>query len=283
MDRAKPWERFAILFGMGEVNDEEMRDVTNGNKLRKLSHPKTSEKILSLLDDDFKGKKVVDLGAGTGAFTSVLFDRIEKMGSDPRAVLSACDYFPESYHFSDIECQKVDFAERLPFDDESIDTVISIEVIEHLRDQFHFVEEIARITRPGGRAFITTPNILNANGRVRYLLSGTWPLFDILPIKAHDISSVGGHIGPVSLYFLYYFAMRAGFRECRFHIDKVKRSALVMAPFIFAANRLLTQGMEKNRRHFFEGTAYEENLPATRAMNSFQTLVGRTIIVEAIK
>lgn len=248
-----------------------------------LSHPKTSEKILSLLKEDFTGEKIVDLGAGEGGFTSALFDHIQNTGADPRTIITACDYFPDSYQFPEIECQKVDFADRFPFDDESFDTVISIEVIEHLRDQFHFIEEIARITRPGGRAFITTPNILNANGRVRYLLTGTWPLFDILPIESHDISNVGGHISPISLYFLYYFAMRAGFRECRFHIDKVKRSALVMAPFILAANRLVERHMDNNRRHFFYGTAYEENLPATKAMNSFQTLVGRTIILEAIK
>jgi len=244
------------------------------------SHPKTSRKILSLLGDDFTGKKILDLGAGPGAFTQALFERIQSTGPDPQEIVTACDLFPDDFRFAGTECRQMNFNKRFPLDDASFDVVVSIEVIEHLSDQFHFIREVARITRPGGRAFITTPNILNANGRFRFFFTGTWPLFDALPVAAHDVTGVPGHIGAISLYYIYYFAMRAGFHTCRFHIDRVKRSAALLAPFIWAGSRLVTPKM--NRKRAREGTL-DDNRAALEALNSFPTLVGRTVIVEAIK
>lgn len=40
----------------------------------------------------------------------------------------------------------------------SFDGVVSIEVIEHVPDDRSFVEQIARVLKPGGWAYLTTPN-----------------------------------------------------------------------------------------------------------------------------
>jgi SAM-dependent methyltransferase len=48
-------------------------------------------------------------------------------------------------------------AESLPFEDRSFDAVICTEVLEHCRDPARAVREVARVLRPRGRAFITTP------------------------------------------------------------------------------------------------------------------------------
>ncbi len=45
------------------------------------------------------------------------------------------------------------------FEDESFDTVVSFQVIEHIQDDEMYVKEISRVLRPGGKAVITTPNI----------------------------------------------------------------------------------------------------------------------------
>ena len=44
-------------------------------------------------------------------------------------------------------------------EDNSFDTVISFQVIEHIQDDTQYISEIERILRPGGVALITTPNI----------------------------------------------------------------------------------------------------------------------------
>ena len=103
----------------------------------------------------------------------------------------------------------------------------------------------------------------------------------MLPIKSHDVVHVTGHIAPISLYYIYYFAMRAGFRECRFHIDRVKRSSLLVAPFIYAVQPILSLHMNRRRRQK-AGEAVAENSSAVTAMNSSRIVNGRTVIVEAI-
>jgi ubiquinone/menaquinone biosynthesis C-methylase UbiE len=48
----------------------------------------------------------------------------------------------------------------IPFPDNSFDTIITFQVIEHIRDDEAFVREIQRVLAPGGTALISTPNIL---------------------------------------------------------------------------------------------------------------------------
>ncbi|MEQ8627664.1 class I SAM-dependent methyltransferase [Ekhidna sp.] len=46
-----------------------------------------------------------------------------------------------------------------PFEDNSFDTIITFQVIEHVKDDEGFIKEIHRVLKPRGRALITTPNI----------------------------------------------------------------------------------------------------------------------------
>lgn len=49
---------------------------------------------------------------------------------------------------------------QLPLPDASVDVVVSAQTVEHLWDQARFVDECARVLRPGGRLVLTTPNRL---------------------------------------------------------------------------------------------------------------------------
>ncbi len=59
--------------------------------------------------------------------------------------------------------ENVEFREAtvppLPFEDCSFDYVITFQVIEHIKDDARFVEEIHRVLRPGGSLIVSTPNI----------------------------------------------------------------------------------------------------------------------------
>lgn len=48
----------------------------------------------------------------------------------------------------------------LPFSDATFDCVISFQVIEHIREDRRFVQEIRRVLKPGGRLILSTPNRL---------------------------------------------------------------------------------------------------------------------------
>ena len=53
----------------------------------------------------------------------------------------------------------------LDFTDQKFDTVISFQVIEHIKDDKEYLAEISRILKPGGVALITTPNIKKSLSR----------------------------------------------------------------------------------------------------------------------
>lgn len=59
---------------------------------------------------------------------------------------------------SNIKAVVVEDMTKTTLPDESFDAVVSIEVIEHVDQDELFVKNIARVIRPGGWAYFTTPN-----------------------------------------------------------------------------------------------------------------------------
>jgi SAM-dependent methyltransferase len=58
-----------------------------------------------------------------------------------------------SYPSADV----IAIGERLPFETASFDAVLSLVVLEHVRDPFRCAAEIARVVRPGGRIYVAVP------------------------------------------------------------------------------------------------------------------------------
>ncbi|MGZ3333515.1 MAG: class I SAM-dependent methyltransferase, partial [Gemmatimonadaceae bacterium] len=170
------------------------------NEIRPISHRSTNDKVLQLVLPLLKlGIRVADIGAGEGFFSQLLGEHVKsKLGLEPAEVITACDIFPEYFRYPEVSCLKIAADGRLPYDDESIDIACSLEVIEHVEDQFAFTRELHRILRPGGLAIISTPNVLNLNSRWRNLHSGFATLFDPLLLSSADPVHTSGHIHPVS-------------------------------------------------------------------------------------
>jgi SAM-dependent methyltransferase len=55
-------------------------------------------------------------------------------------------------------------AQSLPFADSSFDVLVCCETIEHVPDVRAAMREMYRVTRPGGKLFLTTPNYANLTG-----------------------------------------------------------------------------------------------------------------------
>jgi hypothetical protein len=83
---------------------------------------------------------------------------------------------------------------------------------------------------------VTTPNVLSVQSRLRTLAFGFPELFDPLPLSGGDVRLLGGHIHPISPYFLVLAALRAGLEEPQLHADRTKRSsafwAVALAPIL---------------------------------------------------
>jgi SAM-dependent methyltransferase len=72
-----------------------------------------------------------------------------------------------------IEAQVVPDASELPFEDESFDAAICVEVLEHLFAPHDAVAEIRRVLRPGGKLICSVPNAVYWRMRLNAAL-GVW-------------------------------------------------------------------------------------------------------------
>lgn len=252
-------------------------------KAKGWSIPHTSRRVLAELDEmDWSRARVADVGAGRGAFSKLLGESLRARGLDPREHVFACDLIPESFEYEGVACARTRADGELPFDDASFDATVSIEVVEHVEDQFAFVRELARVTRPGGRVIVTTPNVLNVNSRLRTLFTGFPALFDPLPLATSDPRLLGGHIHPIAPYFLAYVALRAGLVRPRFVHDRTKSSAAALAvltgPALLAGRAWHTLRLARKRPAILA-----ENRSLLGAQHGWRMLTSRTAVLVAEK
>jgi SAM-dependent methyltransferase len=252
-------------------------------EIRPISHWSTNDKAFALVQPFLdRGARLADIGAGEGFFSKKMGDYLERAGASPAVSLSACDLFPEFFRYAGIVCDPVSPDGRLPYDDASFDVACSLEVIEHLEDQFLFVRELFRILKPGGVAIISTPNVLNINSRLRTLHSGFAVLFDPLPISSSDPVHTSGHIHPISYYYLAYMLFRAGFAGVAVEYDRLKRSSsglLLVAGWYVAAGNWLFRRRLRKRKPEVEA----DSRGVIDELNSHDMLRSRSVIAVARK
>lgn len=105
------------------------------------------------------GERVIDAGCGTGVFTDAfLAAGAEVTGIDiSRPMLSFARDKMAGYRFSPVQAD----IRRLPFADNSFDKAVSITALEFIEDARGAVDELFRVTRPGGRVVVATLNSLS--------------------------------------------------------------------------------------------------------------------------
>ena len=110
------------------------------------------------LPDALVGKAVLDFGCGYGG-KAVEFARSARFVAavEPfeNMIRAARDY-AEHEAAANVEFRVCE-QDRIPYDDESFDLVLSHDVIEHVDDPETSLREIRRVLRPGGRAYIVFP------------------------------------------------------------------------------------------------------------------------------
>ncbi|MFO7967519.1 MAG: methyltransferase domain-containing protein [Archaeoglobaceae archaeon] len=102
-----------------------------------------------------EGSRVIEVGCGTGFTTSEI---TSKVGEEN---VTAVDLTPEQMMKAVTKYTSSNFvrgdAENLPFRSSSFDAAISAGSIEYWPNPTHGIEEMARVTRSGGRVVVLAP------------------------------------------------------------------------------------------------------------------------------
>jgi SAM-dependent methyltransferase len=227
------------------------RDATTGGRVRLIDHygpdgwgdePSTGllprqvvarDLVASILRDATGPVRVLDAGCGDGSFLDALATHVN--AADGRVGYVGLDYsrhqlekaaaLPYEFHHCDL-------GDGIPQPDASVDVLHAAEVLEHLYDPDLFVDECARVVRPGGRLVVSTPNLQAWFNRMLFL-AGVQPLFYETSTRTTDVGAGAmrrfkrtnrpvGHVRVFNRTALLDLLRRGGFtpasvRGARFH------------------------------------------------------------------
>ena len=141
---------------------------------------KTSEEYTEVLKEiNWKGKRILEVGCGTGNFAY----QVAKKGGK----ILAIDYSDEAiklarnqYKHTNLEYEKFDVNKKI---NEKFDVIVSIGTMEHMDNPFEMLKKFKRTLNQNGKIIITSPNWVNPRG---YMLLTLYYLFEA-PITLADL------------------------------------------------------------------------------------------------
>ncbi|MEX0764806.1 MAG: class I SAM-dependent methyltransferase [Nitrosopumilaceae archaeon] len=138
----------------------------------------TSEADEVLKEIDWKDKKVLEVGCGTGFFSYLA----AKKGADVTGIdysSKGIEIAQKKYHLPNLRFEKMNVVDVKG----TYDVIVSIGVLEHMDDPLKTLRLLKKHLRPDGRIIITSPNWTNPRG---YVLMTLWYLFDA-PVTLADL------------------------------------------------------------------------------------------------
>jgi 2-polyprenyl-3-methyl-5-hydroxy-6-metoxy-1,4-benzoquinol methylase len=116
---------------------------------------------------------MLDAGGGDGTFTLFL---AKTVCAKEVWIADISELAIERARQRGINVVKIDLSsEKIPFPSNNFDLVSAIDLIEHLFDPDHFLNEVHRVLKPKGYFVLTTPNLAFWGNRILLLL-GYQPL-----------------------------------------------------------------------------------------------------------
>lgn len=135
-------------------------------KLRQIMLGKTTCKVLLSMPQE--ARRVIDLGCGPGTNLFEVFDMcadipgVQWYGLDLNIREVQLGARRSRFRVSERNMRAIHFLAgdlfHLPLADACMDMLLSSEVVEHLPNPRPAIAEMTRVLKPGGYAFITTPN-----------------------------------------------------------------------------------------------------------------------------
>ena len=124
------------------------------NLLNKSIKKKNKLNKLNRFLENQEGKTCLDIGCGTGAISYFLRKQggtWHSIDSDENCVILTKRLVKEKVHQMD--------ATQTDFEEKKFDTIIALDIIEHIKDDDSLVKELRRILKDNGKLYVTTPHI----------------------------------------------------------------------------------------------------------------------------
>jgi len=199
------------------------------------------------------GGRVLEVGCAYGKILGAL----QRMGFVVKGVEAsslACDYIKKEYDFPIYEGLIEEYLEMV-FDSQKFDTIIALNVIEHLQNPYTTMIQLDKILIPGGHVLIVVPDIALA------LLYG-WIRKKLYQTDPYGIDS-GTDKGPVAfnspghLYFFSRKTLRLLIERVGWRVVKHRHAPYVLSGPVFQNKKDLIKPVLYYLIRFFERIGIE--------------------------
>jgi SAM-dependent methyltransferase len=148
--------------------------------------------------------EVLDVGGWDFFLTAqrerIAFDRWTTLESDPERMLDAADSRVSVVHGDGC---------AMDFPDGRFDTVLNVQVLEHVFEPIRMVEEMSRVLRPGGALVMLVPQTSTTHLAPHYYAnySRYWieTVLDRAGLEEIEIRPLGGVWSSAASHFLFFF------------------------------------------------------------------------------
>jgi SAM-dependent methyltransferase len=161
----------------------------------------THNRVLEIMQKhlpNLAGLSVLDIPCGAGAFSA----RLDTLGVN---VVPMDIEAVEPFYSDRNKRVLADANQTLPFQDGAFDVLVTIEGIEHLENPSFYLRECARVIKPGGWIFLSTPNVDSFRSRKSVFIYGYHRYFG----PRGDAQKDSWHLLPIDMIFLKGAAERA--------------------------------------------------------------------------
>lgn len=191
-----------------------------------LARDEIHNKVIEIIGKEPKGK-VLDIPTGTGALAM----RLSKMGFE----VYCCDINTSYFSVPNLKVEMGDLNQSLPYPDGVFDYITCLDGIEHTENPYNAIREFQRILRKGGKIFISTPNFLNIERRIRFLFTGNFSKIPSHPVIKNiwrgDLSMA--HLSPLGYPLLKFIMEYYGFRILQLEKDRTKPKMIWLLPLVW--------------------------------------------------
>lgn len=117
-----------------------------------ISDNKLSDVKLSYLKNFLEGQSILDVGSGLCLYSQWIHQQ------NPNLSITAVDYIDMDPKPSNIGYLKLNLESTFPFQDESFDTIIAFDIIEHIENETQLVNELNRVCKNNGIIIGSVPH-----------------------------------------------------------------------------------------------------------------------------